>query len=106
MSYMNTASRCQCDSRCFCPWTYQEQEQTQLQTQLQAQLQAQGQDQDQNLRTIVKDIGNNIINITVDNENILVAVLVLVEVLLGGDPDVSALRTYLEQRSNQNAKNT
>ena len=66
----------------------------------------QGQEQDQNLKTIVKDIGNNTINITVDNENILVAVLVLVEVLLGGHPDVCTLRTYLEQRASQNAQNT
>lgn len=92
----------QCGAPCFCPLTYWNQEQSQLQKQFQSQ----GQEQDQNLRTIVKDIGNNTINITVDNENILVAVLVLVEVLRGGYPDVSALRTYLEQRASQSAQST
>ncbi len=103
MSCMNNIGSCQCVPRCHYPWASEQQEQTQRSSQLQAQLVAQGQDQDQNLRTIVRDIGNNTINVTVDNENILVAVLVLVEVLLGGDPDVSALRTYLEQRINKNA---
>lgn len=77
----------------------------QEQSQGQSQFQAQGQDQDQNLRTIVKDIGNNTVNINVDFENILVAVLLLVEVLLGEDPEVNALRIYLEQRASQNAQN-
>lgn len=95
MSNMNCCGWSQCGSP-YCPLTYRNQEQTQLQAQ----------DQDINSRTIVKDIGNNTINITVDNENILVAVLVLVEVLLGGDPDVCALRTYLEQRASQNGQNT
>ncbi len=102
MSKTNAYRMSQCGTQCCCPLTYWDQEQTQLQEQLQAQ----GQDQDQTLRTIVRDIGNNTFNITIDNENILVAVLVLVEVLLGGDPDVSALRTYLEQRANQNTQNT
>ena len=99
MSNMNCCGWSQCGTP-YCPLTYQDQEQAQLQAQLQAQ------DQDINSRTILRDIGNNTINITVDNENILVAVLVLVEVLLGGDPDVSALRTYLEQRASQNGQNT
>lgn len=82
-----------CNMPYHCPLAHWDQEQTQLQAQ----------DQDINSRTILRDIGNNTINVTVDNENILVAVLVLVEVLLGGNPDVSALRTYLEQRASQNA---
>ena len=99
MSNMNCCGWSQCGSP-YCPLTYQDQEQAQLQAQLQAQ------DQDIYSRTILRDIGNNEINITIDNENILVAVLVLVKVLLGGDPDVCALRTYLEQRASQSAQST
>lgn len=104
---MSTTNACGAFHHCtpyYCPLTSWDQEQAQLQAHLQAQLQAQ--DQDINSRTILREIGNNTINVTIDNENILVAVLVLVEVLLGGDPDVSALRTYLEQRAKQSTQST
>lgn len=88
-----------CDNSCCqsqCCVSYESSQQNTVQTQTQAQ----AQDQDQNLRTILRDIGNSNVNITVDNENILVAVLVLVDVLLGGNLDTSALQTYLERRIN------
>ncbi|HMM32585.1 MAG TPA: hypothetical protein PKB13_12505 [Clostridia bacterium] len=79
------------------------QKQAQLQAQLQAQAQLQGQDQDS--KTIIKDIGNSNVTVTVDNENILVAVLVLVDSILGGVADTSALRAYLEQRKSEKIPN-
>ena len=55
--------------------------QRQDQAQAQAQAQAQLQDQDQNQKTIFKEIGN--VNITIDNENIAVAVLAVLGFLTG-----------------------
>jgi pSer/pThr/pTyr-binding forkhead associated (FHA) protein len=75
---------------------YQNQEQDQLQAQLQAQAQAQlqGQDQDQNQRNVFKEIGN--VNIRIDNENIAVAVLAILAVLLGG-LDGAGVQTMLDK---------
>lgn len=101
--------------RCCVPYTNswetmeqaQEQAQLQKQAQLQAQLQAQAQlqGQDQDSKTIIKDIGNSNVSVIVDNENILVAVLVLVDSLLGNAADTSALRAYLEQRKSEKTPN-
>lgn len=79
----------------------QAQAQAQAQQQKQAQLQAQLQGQDQDSKTVIRDVGNSTVSVTVDNENILVAVLVLVDALLSGVTDTGALRTYLEQRKSE-----
>ena len=68
--------------------------QTQEQDQLQLQAQAQGQDQDQNQRNVFREIGN--VNITIDNENIAVAVLAILAVLLGG-LDSTGVQTMLDR---------
>ena len=66
---------------CHSSWPKFEQEQDQAQVQVQAQAQAQEAEQDQNQRNVFREIGN--VHIDIDNENILVAVLVVVAVLTG-----------------------
>ncbi len=70
------------------------------QAQLQAQGQAQDQDQDQDQQTIFREIGN--VSINIDNENIAVAVLAILGVLLGSldGPGVqSLLDRFLRNRT-------
>ncbi len=67
---------------------------TQTQDQDQLQAQAQGQEQDQATKTIFKEIGN--VNIKIDNENIAVAVLAILGVLLGG-LDGTGVQTMLDR---------
>lgn len=72
----------------------------QTQDQVQLQAQAQDQDQDQNQRNVFREIGN--VHIDIDNENIAVAVLAILGVLLGGlgGADVqSLLARYLPGRT-------
>lgn len=67
---------------------------TQTQDQDQLQVQAQAQDQDQNQRNVFREIGN--VNISIDNENIAVAVLAILGVLLGG-LDGAGVQTLLDR---------
>ncbi len=63
-------------------------------TRTQDQLKAQAQDQDQNQRNVFREIGN--VNITIDNENIAVAVLAILAALLG-DLDSADVQTMLDR---------
>ncbi len=67
---------------------------TQTQEQAQAQAQLQDQDQDQNQKNVFREIGN--VNIRIDNENIAVAVLAILGVLLGG-LDSAGVQTMLDR---------
>jgi hypothetical protein len=59
-------------------------------------VQDQDQDQDQNVRSIFRNIGNNTVNIDVDNDNVLVAVLVLLGGL-NGTIATDELRAYIDK---------
>ncbi len=84
---------CYYRSGCYhAPWSRMEQENEQAQAQVQAQ--AQAQDQDQNQRNVFREIGN--VHIDIDNENILVAVLVVVAVLTGS-LDGTAVQSLLDR---------
>ena len=81
-------------------WPRQTQNQDQAQLQAQAQAQAQEAEQDQNQRTIFREIGN--VHIDIDNENILVAVLVVVA-FLSGALDGPGVQTLLDRVMSTNA---
>lgn len=62
----------------------------------QTQLQSQDQDADQESRVILRGIGNNDVNITIDNVSVAVAILASFG-LLTGALDGDTLRTYLDR---------
>ena len=86
-------------SGCYNPWPGQNQKPEQLQRQAQRQgqdqdqHQAQGQDQDQNQRNVFREIGN--VNIDIDNQNIVFAVL-LILAFFSGHLDGHSIQEMLE----------
>lgn len=92
---------CRC-CRCCRPVCHKAQSDWQTQSQWQAQdqrqWQAQDQDQEQDLRTVLRDVGNSNVNIKIDNENILVAMLLLITVLVG-DKDSTTLQPFIDRLS-------
>lgn len=69
---------------------------SQAQAQAQAQAQLQDQDQDQSQRSVFREIGN--VDIRIDNENIAVAVLAILGVLLGS-LDGAGVQSMLDRYS-------